>query len=288
MLQRIFNLFSSKEKKLAFERLQYLDKRIPLITLEKEKYLFEKEKEKIRNKIYSGVPIKEVNASIDDLSSTMERYIRIQEDDDYVRIIQHLAFKNIKNETDIEEICDIIDRNIVFKYFQSGEHIVLAKMRENLKNELENINQIIQTLENIISNKEDIEELRFVWGNIINKEKDKFNHIKNKIENLENNEKRAIDALNYEISNLSKKFICLEKYAKEYLSEQSLELFTSEVKDFMPQRGDITYEYILNGMADCIITELNACFNGDNVGEPIKDRMAKLIYGRLKKGMFVI
>lgn len=290
MLQRMLDFFSPKEKKIAFERLQYLDKIIPLITLEKEKHSFENEKENIRNKIYNGNPIKEITASIDKLSSDIKRYIRIQNDEDYNRIIQHLVEKNIKKETEIVEICDMNDRNIVFKYFQSGEHAIFTRMHENIKNKIKTLEETMQTIESIISQKEDVEELRFTWNNIVDEEKNKLDSIKKRTDNLENNRKNSTDSLDQEISSLNKKFICLEKYAKDYLSEESLDLFTCEVKDYMPKRGDITYYDIFNGMADCIVTELKGCIGRDIEGKSIeiKNRMAKMIYARLKKEMFVI
>ncbi|NJD54056.1 MAG: hypothetical protein FIB07_14455 [Candidatus Methanoperedens sp.] len=290
ILKRTYGLFFPEDKKIAFKKLQNLNNRILIITLEKEKQFFENEVEKIRNNIYVGMPIKEIFASIDQLSSEVERYIMVQNDDDYIRIIQHLVVKNIKTENEIEEICDIKDRSIVFKYFKSGEHEIFVHIYENINEKIKSIEQILKTIENITSRKEDFGELKIIWNNIIDDEKNKLYQVKIRMDDPEKPEMERINALDNEISGLNNRFISLEKYAKHYLSEESLDLFTSEIKEYMPSRADITYYDILNGMADCIVTELKYCIGRDNEGKSIeiKKRMAKLIYGRLKKGMFVI
>ncbi len=282
-MMRLKRLFSDKERRGAFEKLHSLDKKIPLITLKEENQNFEQEKRELYFKLDTA-PIKEVIASIDELNSRVDRYISVQQDQDYSSIIEHLARKNFDSEAEIEEICDPLDRKIVYKYLQVRKKEGFDDIHKNIREKLTSVEQIIGRMRGVVSEKDDAAELRRYWNYILREELDKLNNLKNKIRNLKTSE---LDTLKSEIAYLSERFDCLEKYGRDFLSETALEEFTQEVKDYMP-REDITYEDIYKeGVGDSLVTELKDCTGRENEGKIIKESMAKLIYSRLKKGMFL-
>lgn len=286
MLRKLRDMLGGKERdkrKMALEKIQYLDKKIPFITIETEKRNFEQAKQKMREKLYTDAPVEEIAGTIDDLIAEVERFIRVQDDEDYLCIIEHLTDKDITSEAEIKEICDPLDRNIVFKYLRIEKESRKVERLKNLNEELLLVDEIIRRMRDIISQERDAEELRSVWSYILQQEQDKMAGLKNSVSDLKINETGVIEN---EISYFRDRSTCLEKYAEDYLSEQALGSITKEVKDYMP-REDITYEEIYRGLGDPIATELKDCIGREDEGKMIKDRMAKLIYGRLKKGMFV-
>ncbi len=276
-------LFSDKERNIAFEKLHSLDKKIPVVTLKEESQNFEREKRELYSKLDTA-PIKEVIASIDELDSSVDRYIRIQQDKDYSSIIEHLAGKNINSESEIEEICDLLDRKIVYKYLQMRKKEKFNDMLKNIGEELAKVEQIIRRTLSAVSEKDDAEELRRYWSTILKEEQDKFNGLKNRIGNLETYE---FDTLMNEISDLSERFNCLEKYGKDHLTEQALDVHTNEIKEYMPKEVITDEDVYKEGLGDSIVTDLKDCTGRENEGRIIKKSMSKLIYSRLKKGMFL-
>jgi hypothetical protein len=286
MLEKLLDVFRGKERKkrkMAIEKIQYLNRRIPLITIEEEKHNFEQEKQKIHDTVYSNVPIEEVTENINDLIAKVESYIRVQEDEDYRRIIEHRTAKNISSVAEIKEICDPLDKGIVYKYVQIEMKKKKVDRLQIINKELLFADEVIQRMRDIISQKKDAEELASIWSYILQQEQDTFEGLKNRVSNPKMNELGVIED---DISFFRDRFTCLEKYGKDYLSEHALGSITNEVKDYMP-RDDISYEEIYRGLGDSIVTELKDCIGRENEGKMIKDRMAKLIYSRLKKGMFV-
>ncbi len=275
-------LFSDKKRKSALERLHALDKKIPLVTLKEENQNFEWEKRELYSKL-DNAPTEEVVAAIDELNSRVDRYIRIQQDGDYSSIIEHLARKNIGSEDEIVEILDPLDSQIVYKYVQARKNEGFGNVLKRHREKLASVEQIIGRTQGVVSEKDDAEELRRYWNYILQEEQDKLNGLKNRIGNLKTSE---LDAFENEISYLSERFNCLEKYVRDYLCEQSLEAYTGEVKECKP-REDITYEDIFKGLGDSIAAELKDCTGVENMGKIIKESLAKLIYSRLKKGMFL-
>ncbi len=281
-------MFLDKKRKSALEKLYLLDKKIPLLSLKEERQNFDQKKREMYAKIEGDAPVEEVGAAIDDLLSKVERYVRIQQDEDYSRIIEHLARKNIDSEVEIKEICDPLDRNIVFKYLQAQKEKIIGDILKILSEKLSLVEEIFGSTRRVISQEKDAEELRSTWNNILQEEQDKLDNLKNIYNNLKNNLKTIeLDAAEHEVSDLIERLACLEKYGKDYLCEKELEEFTNEVKDYIP-REDIAYEYIYEGLGGSIVIELKKCIGRENEGKIIKERMAKLIYGRLKKGMFVM
>lgn len=275
----ILDLFSGRERKKLFKQLQYLDKKIPLVRLEDEKHQFENIKREIRVKLYGGAPTIELKADLDDLLSKVERHLNIQEDDDYARIIEHLITRDIVSETQIKEIHDPLDRKIVFQHVLLRKRDVFPTLLGTLRRELALVEQMLERMYRFVS--EDVEELGTVWRYLLQEEQDKLDDLKQRIDTVKINE---IGTLQQDVHSLNDRFACLEKYMKEYLSEQALAALTRDVKEYMP-REDITCEEIYKGLGDSIVTELTGCTGGVHKERMIKQMMAKLIYGRLKKGI---
>jgi hypothetical protein len=283
MQRKILDIFSGKERKKVLEKLQYLDKKIPLVTLEEEKQKFEHEKQEIRDRLYHNATVMEVAESADDLIAEVERHLNVQEDEDYSLIIEHLATKNIDSETDIKEILDPLDRQIVFRHTQLRKRDVVHTMLETLGKDLALVEQLLERTLSSISDNEDAEELRSVWSYLLQDEQDTLTDLKQRIDTSNINE---IGLLEHEVAYLHERFTCLEQYVTDYLSEQALGALTQEVAEYMP-RKDVTCKDIYKGLGDAIVTELKGCIGGDHKEKMIKKVMAKLIYDRLKKGMLV-
>ena len=283
MQRKILDMFSGKKRKKVLEKLQYLDKKIPLVTLEEEKQKFEYEKQEMRDRLYHDTPVMEVMTSVEDLIAEVERHLNVQEDVDYSLIIEHLATKDIDSETDIKEIHDPMDRQIVFQHLQLRKSTVFNTMLEKRRNDLTLVEQILGRTLSFVSDKEDAEELRSVWTYLLQDEQDKLDDLKQRIDTSNINE---ISPLEQEVASLHERFACLEQYVTDYLSEQALEALTREVEEYMP-RKDITCKDIYKGLGDSIITELKICTGEDHKEKMLKKVMAKLIYDRLKKGMVV-
>lgn len=275
-------LFPGNEKKKVFEKLHSLDKKIPQITLKEENQKFEQKKRELYSKLDTA-PMEEVTTSIDELNSRVDRYIMIQQDENFSSIIEHLARKNIGSESEIVEVIDSIDRQIVYKYVEARKGEASDRVFKRLIEKLESYDQIIARIQGTASEKDDAEELRRYWNYVLQEEQDKLKGLRNRLNNLKISE---LNTFENEISNLSERFNCLEKYGKDYLSERSLEAHTSEVKEYMPGEN-ITYQDIFRGLGDSIVAELRDCTGTENKGKVIKESIAKLIYGRLKKDMFL-
>jgi len=283
MQRKILDMFSGKERKKVLEKLQYLDKKIPQVTLDEEKLKFEHEKQEMRDRLYHDTPVMEVAESVDDLIAKVERHLNVQEDEDYSLIIKHLATKDIDSETDIKEICDPLDRQIVFQHVQLRKSAVVHTMFEKLINDLALVEQTLGRTLSPVSQSKDAEELRNVWRYQLQDEQDKLDNLKKRINTSNMNE---IDMLKQEVASLHERFTCLEQYVTDYLSELALGALTREVEEYMP-RKDVTCKDIYKGLGDSIVTELKGCTGGDQKERMIKKVMAKLIYDRLKKGMLV-
>lgn len=276
-------LFPNKERRSALEKLQSLDKKISIITLKEENLRFDRERKDLHEKL-DVAPEKEVITAIDELNSRVDRYIRVQQDEDYSSVIEHLAAKNISSEEEIIEICDPIDRMIIFRYLMARKKGVFGIILKNLSEKLSATEQILEQAQGCVSDEDDAGELRKYWDYILQDERDKINRIKNIISIISTNE---FNKLEIDISLLSEKLTNLNKYGKNHLSETALEELTNTIIEYMP-REDITYEDIYRGLEDSVVTELKNCTgSADNRGKMIKDSMAKLIYSRLKKGMHV-
>lgn len=283
MQRKIRAIFSGKERKKVLGKLQYLDKKIPLVTLVGEKQKFELEKQEIRDRLYHDAPVTEVAQSVDELITDVERHLSVQQDEDYSLMIEHLATKNIDSEADIKEILDPIDRRIVFQHVQLRKKDVVHTMLENLGEDLGLVEQILGRMFSSVSDSEDAEELRSVWNYLLQDEQDKLDGLKLKIDMSNINEIRLLEQ---DIASLHERFTCMEQYAAYYLSEQALGALTREVFEYLP-RKDVTCKDIYKGLGEAIVTELQGCTGGERKEKMIKEVMAKLIYGRLKKGMVV-
>jgi len=275
-------LFLNKERKSAYQKLHSLDKKIPIIILKEENQGFEREKRELYSKLNTE-PLKEIIDSIDELDSRVNRYVRIQQDKDYSSLIEHLVEKNINSETEIEEIYDPLDKKIVYKYLQVRKKEKLNDILKDIGEKLASVEKIMGRTLIVVSEKDDAEELRRYWNDILKEENDKLEYLKKGFLNLKIYE---FDITNNEISDLSAKLVCLEKYGKDYLDENALEAFSYKVKDYMP-REDITYEEIYKGLSDSIVTDLKSCSGTEKEGKMIKESVARLIYSRLKKEMFL-
>lgn len=290
MLQKIFDIFQNKEKKDALKKLQSMGKKIPLITLPEERQNFEQEKRKLRDKLYGDTPIKEIVIAIDELSRRVESYLRVQQDEDYLCIIELLARKDIGSEAEIVEIYDNSDREIVFKYLQVRKEEVIRGMLKTLNEKLSLVEQMLRRTRGVISQEKDAEELRRNWSYILQEEQDTLDGLKNRCNNLKdrisNLKYSELVTIEHEVSDLIEHLECLEKYGQDYLSEQALEEFTNEVKNYIP-RGDITYKDTYKGLGDSIVTELKNCIDREYDGKVIKEIAATLIHDRLKKKMFL-
>lgn len=276
-------LFPDKERRSALGKLHSLDKKISMITLKEENQRFDRERKELHKKLDTA-PAKEVIAAIDEFNSRVDRYIRVQQDEDYSSVIEHLVTKNISSEDEIIEICDPLDRKIIFNFLITRKKVGFDILLKQLKEKLSATEGILEQVRGSVSDKDDAGELRKYWDYILQDERDKLNHLNNSISTISTNEFN-----NYEtdISSLFEKLTNLLKYGKNYLSETALEELTNTIKEYMP-REDITYEDIYNkGLEDSIVTELINCTGADNRGKMIKDSIAKLIYSRLKKGMHV-
>jgi hypothetical protein len=283
MQRKILDMFSGKERKKVLEKLQYLDKKIPLVSLEEEKQKFEHEKQEMRERLYHDTPVMEVMASVENLIAKVERHLTVQEDEDYSLIIEHLATKDIDSETDIKEIHDPMDRQIVFQHLQLRKKDVVHTIFEKVGNDLALVEQILGRTLNLVSQNQDAEELRGVWSYLLQGEQDKLDDLKQRIDASNVNE---ISMLEQEVASLHDRFTCLEQYVTDYLSEKALGALTREVEEYLP-RKDVTCKDIYKGLGDSIVTELKGCTGEYHKEKMLKKVMAKLIYDRLKKGMVV-
>ncbi|MCL7412158.1 MAG: hypothetical protein M8353_00880 [ANME-2 cluster archaeon] len=283
MQGKIVDFFSGKERKKVLEKLQYLDKKIPLVTLVGEKQKFEHEKQEIRDRLYHDTPVMEVAQSVDELIAEVESHLDVQENEDYSLIIEHLATKNIDSEADIKEILDPMDRQIVFQHVQLKKKGMVQSMLENLRKDLALVEQLPGRMYSSVSDNEDAEELRSVWNYLLQDEQDKLDDVKQRIDTSNINE---IGLLEQEVVFLHERFTCLEHYVADYMSERALGALTREVSEYMPKK-DVTCKDIYKGLGEAIVTELKGCTGEDRKEKMIKKVIAKLIYGRLKKGMVV-
>lgn len=276
-------LFPDKERRSALEKLHSLENKITRITLKEENQRFDRERNELHKRLDTAPEKKDVITDIDELNSTVDRYIRVQQDEDYSSIIEHLATKNICSEDEIIEIYDPLDRKIIFNYLMArkkdGFDITLKKLKEKLFS----TERILEQAQSSVSDKDDAGELRKYWDYILQDEQDKLNHLKTIITTISTKE---INKYETEISCLSEKLTNLHKYGRNYLSETAVDELTNTIKEYMP-RDDITYEDIYKGIEDSILTDLKNCIGTNNRGQIIKDSMAKLIYSRLKKSMHV-
>lgn len=275
-------LFPDKERRSALDKLHSMGNKITRITLKEENQRFEREKRELYERL-DNAPVKEVITAIDELNSTVDRYIRVQQDDDYSSIIEHLATKNICSENEIIEICDPSDRKIIFNYLMARKKAGFDVIIKELKEKLSSTEGIFEQAQSSVSDDDDAGELRKYWEYILQDERDKLNNLKNIISTINTNQFNKYEA---DISCLSERLTNLQKYGRNYISETALEELTNTIKEYIP-REDITYEDIYRGLEDSIVTELNCNGSTDNRGKMIKDSMAKLIYSRLKKGMYV-
>jgi hypothetical protein len=277
-------LFPDKERRSALEKLHSLDKKISMITLKEENQRFDRERKELHKKLDTASEKKKVIAAIDELNSTVDRYIRVQQDEDYSFIIEHLAKRNICSEDEIIEICDPSDRKIIFNYLMARNKVGFDVILRKLNKKLSSTERILEQVQSCVSDKDDAGELRKYWDYVLQDERDKLNQLRIIISTMSTNE---FNKYENDISCLSEKLTNLQKYGRNYLSETALEELTNTIKEYIP-REDITYEDIYRGLEDSIVTELKNCTDGaDNRGKMIKDSMAKLIYSRLKKDMYV-
>lgn len=275
-------LFSNKNRKMAIAMLHSLNKKIDSITLKEDKKKIDQDRKDLNNKL-DTVSINKVIAEIEALNSKVDNYIRIQNDKNYSALIEHLSKKNIESEEEIMEICNISDRNIVFKYVQARKKEG-GNDNKKIIQELELVKQILERIKTVVSEEDDAEELRRNWNNIINDQLDKLAGLKDKVNNLNINE---LDVIKDTISYFSKRSNELEKYGNNYLSKDALKELTEKIKENMPSTN-IKLEDIYNdGLGDGIITELKEYTGLENQGKRIKGFIAKIIYERLRKGLYL-
>ena len=289
MLLNIFGL--SEEQKHGIKILQELKDKISKIKFVEKKKKIELKWKDLNDKIkiFDKKQVKWITKDIEALKVEIEKFLEIQED--YSSIIEHVARKDIGSESEIVEVCDTSDKEIIFKYAQEKKVELIHEVLNTLDEKWISIEQIIKKIQGIVSERTDAEELRTKWNFILKDEFNKLNVLRNKCEILKNKISNSrfteVGAINNEVSDLTIVLGLLEKYGGSYLSENALEALTNDVKDYMP-RENVSYEDIYSGISDCIVINLKECVNNENDGTFIRDRMAKLIYDRLKKRMFVI
>ncbi len=252
----------------------------------------------------------DVKTAVDELNSRVERYIKIQpkkdrddeeSDNDYSKIIEHLAQKDIRNEAEITEICNDLDKRIVFKYVQ----IEIIKIKEEIINRIyENLDSAKKhylTSKDVVSEKRDANDLRTYWIHLfINKKNDKVTALEKKYNNLRNNvidlkilELKAIEQYS---SSLTNDLICLENYGTNYLSESSFERYMQIVKEYIqtiniyiPEIKDVSDGLNIHQVS--IETELKNCLRNEedikaikvNVNQ-IKNSVINIVHNRILNG----
>jgi len=179
-------------------------------------------------------------------------------------VLTLVLVKREKKEVDTNSLVKTLEKVLVFPAQLLKEKLAMAEER-------------LERTQGIVSKKNDTEDLRSIWSDILQVEKDKLDDLKKRITNLKTSE---LDSIEQGASDLIERLVFLEKYGKDYLSERALEEFTNEVKDYMP-REDVTCQDIYKGLADSLVTELKNCLGKENEGKIIKEGIAKLVYSKL-------
>lgn len=284
----LLNLFPNKKRKMlekeVIEMLQALGEKIQTITLNEEKEKLKHEKQKLHAKFYA-TPLEEAKAAVDELNSRVDRYIRIEQDKDYSNIREHLARKDIGSEAEIVEICDALDREIVFKYVQVGKIKIKEEIINNTLKELTSVEQKLEDARNVVSEENDAIVLKVHWNYILQEKQDKLTNLKNICNNLKIRiSSLKIDELNpikQEVLDLEDNLASLEKCGRDYLSKQSLEIYTNNIKDYVLSSNDRSPEGINKKLNEYIGTKLKDCIGNEEKERTIKIYMVRLIYNRL-------
>lgn len=273
-------LFSNKKRNTALVILQSLDKKIPCITPGEAKKKLDEKRKDLHDKLLAG---NEVLADTEALDSIVDNYIRIQNDKNCAALIEHLSSKNIGSEEEIMEINDTGDRRIVYEYIQARKKEGSYDTKKLIE-ELESVMQIMERTKYIVSEEDDAEELRRIWIKIINEWQNKLAILHESIINSNNDE---LEIIKDNISSLSKTSKDLEKYGNDYLSKRALNEFMDIIKKNMPS-CEIQFEkFYTDRLGDGMVIELIECMGMENEGKNIKWFIARIIYERLKKGLYV-